>query len=152
MKKSIFAAILFTLLVITGLDGLTQSVVGKWKTIDDETGKPKSVVELRIEKDKAGKQRVYGKIVQLFRSPKEDQDPKCDKCTDYRKNKKIIGMDIVTGLLADGKEWKADQAILDPNNGKIYDCKIWLDESNPNILHVRGYIGFFYRTQEWIRQ
>ena len=41
---------------------------------------------------------------------------------------------------------------LRPKNGRIYDCKMWFDEDEPNVLKVRGYWGFLYRTQEWIRQ
>jgi uncharacterized protein (DUF2147 family) len=126
---------------------VSKPITGNWKTIDDETGKPKSIVNIYKKSD--GK--LYGKIIKLFREKGEDQDPICDKCTDYRKNKKIIGMVIITGLEKDGDEWYADDAILDPNNGKIYDCKIWLDEDNPDLLQVRGYIGWFFRTQTWER-
>lgn len=38
-----------------------QSVVGRWKTIDDETGKEKSIVEI-YEKNGL----VYGKLVELL--------------------------------------------------------------------------------------
>jgi len=127
-------------------------VLGKWKTIDDETGKPKSIVTLIIKKDKSGKEFLYGNIVKLYREPNEDQDPICDKCTDYRKNRKIVGMEIVTNLHRDGKEWAGDNGILDPKKGQLYDCKIWVDPKNPDILNVRGYIGFFYRTQTWLRE
>jgi len=51
------------------------------------------------------------------------------------------------GLSLRKGKWR-DGRILDPNNGKYYDCQIWLED---NKLKVRGYIGFFYRTQEWIR-
>ncbi len=119
-------------------------VTGKWKTIDDETGKPKSIVEI-YEKD--GK--IYGKIVKLL-NPTE-ADPKCTKCTDYRKGQKITGMHIITGLKKSGSEFEGDNAILDPESGKIYDCKIWLDEDNKDKLNVRGYIGFLFRTQYWYR-
>jgi len=122
-------------------------VTGTWKTIDDETGKVKSIV--KIYKGKDGK--VYGKIIKLFKKPGEDQNPSCTECTDYRKGKKIIGMVIITGLTKDGDVWEADDAILDPENGKIYDCKIWVDEDNNDILNVRGYIAFFFRTQTWKR-
>ncbi|NBG66629.1 DUF2147 domain-containing protein [Acidiluteibacter ferrifornacis] len=119
-------------------------IFGKWKTIDDETGKPKSIVEIYKKDGKA-----YGKIVKLFREPGEDQDPICDKCEDYRKDKKIIGMTIITGMEydEDDKEWD-DGEILDPKKGTIYDCKLWLEDGD---LQVRGYIAFFFRTQTWKR-
>lgn len=124
----------------------SQTVEGRWKTIDDETGKAKSIVEISIKNGK-----LYGKIIKLYREEGENPDPSCTDCTDSRKNQKIIGMTIITGLEKDGNEWEADDAILDPKDGKIYDCKIWLDEDNNNILNVRGYIGFFFRTQTWHR-
>ena len=119
-------------------------VTGKWTTIDDETGKAKSIVEI-YKKD--GK--LYGKIIKLINAKKKN--PICDKCTDYRKDKKIVGMNIITGLVKDDDEGEGDDGILDPNNGKIYDCKVWVDEDNKNKLNVRGYIGFIYRTQYWYR-
>ena len=135
--KGILTSILFFLAITT----YGQDIFGKWKTIDDETGKPKSIVEI-TEKD--GK--AYGKILKLFRGPDEDPDPICDECTDHRKDQKVIGMTIVTEMEKDGDEWE-DGEILDPKNGKVYDCKMWVEDGN---LMVRGYIAFFYRTQTWL--
>ena len=119
-----------------------QDIFGKWKSIDDDTNKPKSIVEI-TEKD--GK--AYGKIIKLFRDPDEDQDPICDDCNDHRKDQKVLGMTIVTDMVKDGDEWE-DGEILDPKDGKIYDCKIWL--ADDGTLKVRGYIAFFFRTQTWL--
>lgn len=119
-------------------------VTGEWKTIDDETGKAKSIVKI-FQKD--GK--VYGKITKLLNTKKSD--PLCTACTGHRKDKKIVGMIIMTGLTKDGNEWEGDDALLDPKNGKIYDCKVWVDESDKDKLNVRGYIGFLFRTQVWHR-
>lgn len=120
------------------------SPIGKWKTIDDETGDEKSVVEI-YERD--GK--LYGKIIKLFRKPGEDPDPICDKCDkdDPRYGQKVIGMEIMKDMVKDGNEYE-DGEILKPDEGKIYDCRIWREG---NKLYVRGYWGFLYRTQEWIR-
>jgi len=122
-----------------------QSVLGTWKTIDDDTGKPKSLVEIS---EKNG--MLYGKIIKLFREPGEELDPICDECTDDRKDQKVIGMQIIRDMEKDGDEWE-DGTICDPKDGKVYSCKLWIDEENPNILNVRGYIAFFYRTQYWER-
>ena len=132
-----------SLLLITQV-GISQSVLGKWKTIDDETGKPRSIVEI-FERD--GK--VHGKIIKLFREPQEDQDPVCTGCDDDdpRYKKKIIGMEILTGMVKDDNEYE-DGEILDPKSGKVYDCKIWVDGKD---LKVRGYIGPFFRTQTWLK-
>ena len=124
-----------------------QSVTGKWKTIDDDSGKEKSVVEIYMKDGK-----LYGKIIKLFREPGEDPDPVCDECDkdDDRYNQKVIGMEIIRDMEKDGDEWE-DGTILDPENGKVYDCKLWVDEDNPDILKVRGYIAFLFRTQTWHR-
>lgn len=116
-------------------------ITGQWVTIDDNTGKKRSVVEI-YEKD--GK--YFGKIVRLFRGPEEEQDPVCDECEDYRKGQKIIGMDIITNMKKAGDEL-VDGEIMDPENGKIYSCKIWREGDE---LKVRGYLYFLYRTQTWL--
>jgi uncharacterized protein (DUF2147 family) len=134
---------LFILMLVTSLEA--QSVLGTWRTIDDDTGKPKSLVEI-TERD--GK--LYGKITKLFREPHEDQDPICDECSDDRKNQKVLGMEIIRDMEKDGDEWE-DGTICDPKDGKVYSCKLWIDDDNQAILNVRGYIAFFFRTQYWER-
>ena len=140
MKLFKIALFLISVLFVSSTNA--QSIVGKWKTIDDETGKEKSIVEIFMKDGKA-----YGKITKLFRTPDEEQDPICDLCEDHRKDKKIIGMTIITDMEKDDDEWD-DGEILDPNNGKIYDCKLWVEDGN---LQVRGYIAFFFRTQTWLK-
>ncbi len=139
MKKLFF--FLSALVVAMALNG--QSIVGKWKTIDDETNKSKSVVEIY---EKAGK--YYGRIVKLFRETGEDPDPLCEACTGSKKNQKVIGLEIISGLYfdKDEMEFKGGE-ILDPENGKTYDCKIWIEDGK---LKVRGYLYFLYRTQTWL--
>ncbi len=122
----------------------SQSIVGLWKTIDDETGMPRSVVKIE-ERD--GK--YYGNIIKLFRSPEEEQDPICDECPGKRKNQKIIGMEIITDMEFDASDNEYSEGeILDPESGSIYDCKLWIDEEGN--LKVRGYLLFLYRTQTWL--
>ena len=139
--KLIFSALFF---ITLGNLSLAQTVVGKWKTIDDNSGDPRSIVEVF---EKVGK--VFCKIVKLYRKPGEDPDPVCDNCDsgDPRFMKKIIGMEIMAGLVKDGVEY-AGGHILDPENGKVYRCKIWVEDKQ---LKVRGYLGPFFRTQSWLR-
>lgn len=120
----------------------SQSITGRWTTIDDNSGEEKSIVEIV---EKGGK--FYGKIVKIFIKPGEDPDPVCDECPeeDARFNKKIIGMEIIKDMKKSGNEY-TDGNILDPEVGKIYRCKLWVEG---NELKVRGYWGPFYRTQTW---
>jgi len=136
-------------LFLVSLFSLAQtSIEGRWKTIDDETGRIKSVIEI-TERDG----QFYGKVVELFRLPDEEQDPHCDLCEDDRKDKRMLGMEIVRNMvLADGEtqEWE-DGTICDPKKGSIYDCEMWFEDGNTDVLKVRGYIWFVFRTQDWIR-
>lgn len=119
------------------------SPVGRWKTIDDETGRPKSIIVIW----EAGGM-LYGRIEQLLNTEPGKEDPLCDKCEGALYNKKVIGMTIMNNLRRDGNEWSGG-TILDPKKGKLYNCKIWLESAN--VLKVRGYVAFFYRTQTWYR-
>ena len=121
-------------------------LLGKWKTKDDETGRIKSIVEI-TERDGM----YFGEVVELFRLPDEDQDPHCDKCDDDRKDKRVLGMEIVRDMKAKKDlEW-GKGTICDPKKGSVYDCEMWFEEDDLNTLKVRGYILFLFRTQEWYR-
>ena len=124
-----------------------ESPTGYWKTIDDSSNRPKSVVE--IWQDDAGK--VHGKIVKLYREAGEEADPLCDECEGADHNQRIIGMTIMKGLKDDGDEW-ASGTIMDPNNGETYSCLIEIEDGGKK-LKVRGYIGFSLlgRTQYWYK-
>lgn len=133
--------ILFVLVLLIPLSAQDTSITGKWKTIDEE-GKAKSVVEIYKKED--GK--YYGKIVKIFNEERRDALCTAVDEDDPRFNQKILGMEIITGLEQDGKEF-SDGEIFDPQKGKDYDCKLWVENGK---LQVRGYVLFFHRTQEWL--
>ena len=139
MKKAILIICLFSPLCL-----LAQDIVGKWHTVDDQTGEVKSTVEIYLKENKA-----FGKIVAI--TDPQQQNVKCTECqsSDPRKNQKILGMEIIKGLKQSGKEWISGE-ILDPENGKVYKCKIWVENG---ALVVRGYLGFTWlgRSQTWVR-
>lgn len=131
------------ILLLLSTNCLSQgTILGKWTTIDDESGKARSVVEIGERSSK-----VFGKIIKLYPNTGEDPDPICDKCPeeDVRHNKKIIGLEIIQDMIWSEKTL-TEGTILDPESGKIYQCKIWLEGEN---LKVRGYWGPFFRTQTW---
>lgn len=139
MKKLLVLVLLFA-----SVSALTaQSVVGKWKSIDDETGEAKSIVEIYEDSGK-----IYGKIVDILNPDRKDA--LCEKCEGDEKNKPILGLKIIKDLKKKGNEYKGG-TIFDPQKGKEYKCKIWVDEDDTNKLNVRGYIAFLYRTQNWYR-
>ena len=124
-----------------------NSPIGKWRTIDDKTGKQKSVVEIYEEHGE-----LKGKILKLIPTEGEDiSTKKCNQCPREFKDQPILGMVFLWGLKQEGNEYK-NGSVLDPKNGRIYKAKIAL-EKNGKQLHVRGFIGvaLFGRTQIWLR-
>ena len=139
-KKLVISIVLFFLTILIAQ---SQTVVGKWKTIDDETGKAKGIVEIY---EQSGK--IYGKIVDILEH--ENKKRICVKCSGNDKDKPILGMVIIKGLSKEGSEY-TNGKILDPKNGKLYKCYITLESKDK--LKVRGYIGISLlgRTQYWYR-
>ncbi len=131
------------IILILATNGFAQStILGKWITIDDNSGQPRSIVEI-MEKGSL----VFGRIIKLYPIPGEEPDPVCDKCPedDERFKKKVIGLEIIRDMKWSNQEL-SEGNILDPESGKIYRCTIWLQGDK---LLVRGYWGPFYRTQTW---
>ena len=120
-----------------------ESPVGKWNTVDEKSGKVTSEVEL-YEQD--GK--LFGKITGLPEPNDAQGKPKiCTACTGSDKNQPSIGLVLVKNFSLEGESYK-NGTLLDPDDGKIYKGELWMEEGK---LKVRGYIGFFYRTQTWVR-
>ncbi|WP_299130505.1 DUF2147 domain-containing protein [uncultured Winogradskyella sp.] len=137
MNKYILVALYFLSLNLSG----AQSIFGKWKSIDDETGKEKSIIKIYEQDD-----RVYGKIIQLLNPSKPN--PKCTECEGSKKDQPITNMVIIEGLEKDDDVYEGG-IILNPENGKEYQCQLKLDDKN--TLRVRGYVAFFYKAQYWKR-
>ena len=134
-STSIFAQVI-------AVPGITP--VGLWRNIDDKTGQAKA--EIRITASAAGV--LTGVIEKPLLVP---ADPMCSLCTDERKDKSKLGMEIIRGALkAEGKNVWEGGKILDPDNGKVYALRLTPIE-NGNKLEVRGSIGPFGRTQTWLR-
>jgi uncharacterized protein (DUF2147 family) len=142
--KFLILPIMLSFCVVSLAAAANSSIVGQWKTIDDKTNQPKSIVKIY---EQGGK--YYGRIIKLFRQKGEDPNPMCNKCKDGdpRKGKPVKGMVILKGLVKKGDKY-ADGKILDPKIGKVYTCKLWIEDGQ---LKVRGYVGFFFRTQTWLR-
>jgi uncharacterized protein (DUF2147 family) len=137
----ILAGLLWTASAFAG-----STPVGTWKTIDDQTGNPKSIVQITQVGDE-----LQGKVLQVLQSD-QGPNPVCKECTGERKDQPVTGMTILWGMKQDGDVWDGGQ-ILDPKNGKTYKCKLTPIEDGRK-LEVRGYIGFSLlgRTQTWLRE
>lgn len=123
--------------------GFSQSILGKWKTVDDITGKEKGIVEI-FEK----KGIYYARIVEIF--DPTHRNKKCVDCSGDDKDKPLMGLTIIRGLRKDGDQYNGGK-VLDPKIGKYYKC--YLELEGDDKIKVRGYIGvtLLGRTQYWYR-
>ena len=140
MKKTL--PILLSMLSTVALAQMTPE--GLWRNVDDKTGEAKA--EIRIAATPAG--ALNGRIEKALT---QGSEPNCTLCTDDRKDKPKVGMEIIRGAkkAESGAVWEGGK-ILDPENGKEYTLRLSPIEEGKK-LQVRGYIGPFYRTQVWTR-
>ena len=135
--------LLLSMLLATSI-GTSQSVFGKWKTIDDRTGNPKAIIDIYEEDGK-----MYGKVVDIVEPGKENFI--CTKCDGDLKDKPVIGMQIIDAAEHQGDGVYKGDTLFDPQQAMTFRCKIWLNPDNSDELKVRGYLAFIYRTQTWVR-
>ncbi len=151
--KPLFRIAFATSLLLAAATALAanDSPVGKWKQVDDVSGKQKSVIEIT---DNGG--ALQGKVLQVMNLSQEEiakggEHPKCVLCEGALKDQPIEGMTIMSGVKKDGDVWDGGK-IVDPKTGKAYKVKLTL-AGDGQKLDVRGYIGFSLlgRSQTWYR-
>ncbi len=145
-KKLLLSLLVCFLALFSYLANADNSPVGLWKTIDDATGKPRLLIRISDKNDE------LIAVVEKGLLPTDIPNDACDKCTDERKDKPLIGMVMMDGMKAKGDVYEGGH-ILDPDNGKIYQCKIKFDSTGKQ-LEVRGFIGISLldRSQIWVRE
>ncbi len=135
-------------LVLLGLlleiPGWAQTPLGVWKAFDADHDKPRSLIKIYQEND-----RLFGKVVKLFRTAEENKNPLCFNCKeeDSRYNQPVLGMVLMKDLKRKNKKrWEGGE-VLDPDKGNTYRC--YLEVLSPDKIKVRGYLGFslFGRTK-----
>lgn len=125
-----------------------NSPAGYWKTIDDVTGKTRSIMEIW----ETPEHTLQGRLAKIFPDPGHNEHELCVACKGANHNKPMLGLMIMWGFKFDGKEKWVDGRILDPRTGHIYHCNL-KTMANGNHLLIHGYIGIplFGRTQTWER-
>jgi len=148
LMTTVRAALALLALTALGSAMAQMTPVGLWHSIDDKTGQPKG--EIRIFDVGGGV--LNGKVERgLDKNAKPDE--KCDQCTDDRKGKPKVGLEIIRGAKkADGADVWEGGTIVDPDNGTVYKLKMTPVDGGKK-LDVRGFIGFALlgRTQTWVR-
>ena len=132
-----------------GSFALAQDITGTWQQIDDKTGSPKSVIEIRKEAN----QTYTGKIIKITPRPGYTPRELCNKCPAPYTDQPILGMDILKGLkqVKDSNNYEKGR-VIDPLAGRIYDAKIRLNSTGKRLT-LRAYMGVstLGRSQTWIR-
>ncbi|MEC8886902.1 MAG: DUF2147 domain-containing protein [Pseudomonadota bacterium] len=142
MKKLAFVALSSVLVTSAFAADLNNT---QWKTVDDETGKAKALVE--FSKSSNG---TYTATIKKLLDPKAKTV--CTECSGSQKNKPMEGLNIVQNLKLDKGNKYTGGTILDPKSGKTYKMNAEM-ASNGKTLKVRGYIGVaaLGRNQTWYR-
>ncbi|WP_285653915.1 DUF2147 domain-containing protein [Allomuricauda sp. NBRC 101325] len=122
----------------------SQTVFGRWKTIDDRNGVNKAIIEI-YEEDGL----MHAKVVEILEEGKKGA--LCTKCEGEQKDKPILGMKIMQDFEEQKDGIYKGDSLFDPEQAMTFRGKVWLDEENKNRLKVRGYLAFLHRTQTWHR-
>lgn len=143
MKKFLALA----LLAAAGMAYAQSTPAGLWKTIDDKTKSERALVRVT---ESGGV--FVGRIEKLL-APDAKPDAKCDKCEDDRKDKPMVGLEIIRGVKKSDSDnlWDGG-TIVDSSDGKVYKVRMQTADGGKK-LEVRGYMGMpmLGRTQVWIR-
>ena len=140
------AIALIALLSLPLLAHAQESPAGRWKTIDDASGKAKSVVEIYQSKDGS----YVGKVAEIL-DLKDGPNPACKECSGANHDKPVKGMVILWGLKPDGDNAFSGGTVLKLDNGKTYKSKIEL-HADGKKLDMSGCIAFICRAQTWVRE
>lgn len=137
-------------MVLLALPSYAQDIEGVWKAIDDKSGQPKGLIEIKKQADGS----YSGKILKLIPvNGFEVVDDICVDCPAPYTNKPMVGMEVLKGLKynAGSNSYDGGQ-ILDPKIGKIYSVKAKTQFQGKH-LRLRGYIGtsILGRSQTWVR-
>lgn len=143
MKKNILLTICL-LFAATVAFSQADRIVGIWKPA-------KGTSQVRIFKATNGK--YYGKVEWL----KEDKDKLDVENPDpAKRNLKVWGLMILNDFSysTDKSRWEGG-TVYDPDNGKTYDCFMWFDGNDNNIMRLKGYVlgmKFVGRAEDWTRE
>ncbi len=151
MSKITLALFVGLILMASSAFGAEEDqILGLWSTTGNNS---------KVEIFKCGK-NYCGKIVELKYPNYADGDeggmagqPKVDRNNPDPdlKTRPLLGLQMLEGFTySGGNVWKGGR-IYDPDNGKLYKCKMTL--TAPNRLEVRGFIGISWlgRTEVWTR-
>lgn len=113
-----------------------EPITGRWVTEDRD-----AIVDIK----QCGAV-TCGRIAEFLITPPDGADQRDINNSDAKlRNRKLLGLAILTGFRVDGDEWKGK--IYDPNRGRTFRSVI--RRKGPNVLEVKGCVSFICQTQVW---
>lgn len=142
MRKILFLASLCIGMMASKLSA--GDIVGFWKSIDEDTKRPQSIVAIYPYNGK-----YYGRLIATYddqgQSIKETINNPQSRAPGVKGHPYYAGLDFIWDLSKDGEKY-VDGQIMDPEKGRIYDAEAWREGNN---LIVRGQFLFIGRNQKW---
>ncbi|MBL8968178.1 MAG: DUF2147 domain-containing protein [Spirochaetaceae bacterium] len=146
MTKRASAALAIALAIFCSRTPLhaEEEILGLWKTIDDRSGKPISLIFFYRYGES-----LYGRILAVYDEATgrvvDTTESRLRRADKLPGSPPLCGLDFVYGLRPAGKEWRG--SLVDPATGVEYDCRLWR-EGDRLILRgqVKG-IGFLGKNQ-----
>lgn len=131
------------MLAVPAMASAQDSAVGRWKTLDDETGKAMTVAEVYQAKNGT----LAAKIVEAV----DPSAATCEKCSGAQKGKSTVGMNILWNLKAKGNGTWGDGEGFKPSAGMNFKAKSVKLVDGGNKLEVTGCKLFICKTATWVR-
>lgn len=145
MKNLFLFAIFLTTNFLFAVD--FSNVKGYWIIPDDDTGKPESVAYFYENEGKYYARMVLlyddktGEVSETIANPKE-------LAKGIKGSPKLLGLDFIFNLSPNTDNSRLAGKVIDPDNGMVFDCEVWVDKKDGNLV-VRGELLMFGKNEYW---
>ncbi len=150
MMKYLLPIVFCATLILSScsIDTEPKDIRGLWKSRDQHSDKPRSLVAIYKYKD-----MYYGRMLATYDDEGQINDTileKKSKAPGVVGNPPYCGMDFVYDVKEEENNDKGNPKykgkIIDPEKGKVYNVELWLDGQD---LIVRGEIWIFGENIPW---
>ncbi len=123
LSQSLFVVCALIFLFITPAHAASDSPVGYWQVLDEDTNQPTSVVQIWDDKGV-----LQGKVVKLYGNP----SAVCSECAGRMRNKPVMGMAVLWGFTKQDNNWKNGK-VLAVKRGKVYNADLALQDAGQKL-------------------